>query len=181
MEIEHWNSCIEDARYEVSNQGRVRRKANRRIRKPSNAGKGYCSIIVYTPDGYVGYYIHRLVANAFLGPAPEGQEVSHKNGNRKDNRLDNLIYESHKDNMSRRQAHATSYHGERNPAAKLTQAQVSSMRYDRKKGGKLLELATKYGVSFQQVSRICLEDNWKGGKQDVSKSIFYAKKLEEQK
>ena len=36
------------------------------------------------------YLVHRLVAEAFIGPIPEGYEVDHINRCRSDNRVDNL-------------------------------------------------------------------------------------------
>lgn len=45
------------------------------------------------------YRVHRLVMEAFNGPCTEGMEVDHKNRIRHDNRLDNLIYCNHTENM----------------------------------------------------------------------------------
>ena len=38
----------------------------------------------------VGYYVHRVVWEAFNGKIPEGKEIDHINTNRADNRLENL-------------------------------------------------------------------------------------------
>lgn len=46
--------------------------------------------------------VHRLVAEAFIGPCPEGCEVDHINRNRSDNRVENLRYISHKENCNNR-------------------------------------------------------------------------------
>lgn len=45
------------------------------------------------------YRVHRLVMEAFHGPCPDGMEVDHKNRIRHDNRLENLTYCTHTENM----------------------------------------------------------------------------------
>ena len=44
------------------------------------------------------FKVHTLVALAFLGPRPEGMEVCHNNGNPRDNRVENLRYDTHSEN-----------------------------------------------------------------------------------
>lgn len=45
------------------------------------------------------YFLHRLAMMAFVGQCPEGFEINHINGIKTDNRLPNLEYVSHEDNM----------------------------------------------------------------------------------
>lgn len=84
--------------YEVSSDGRVRsldrldrlgRKVAGRIRRHSLAGRGYPHMPLHKDQKQTGKYIHRLVAEAFLGPR-EGMEVNHINGDKTDNRVENL-------------------------------------------------------------------------------------------
>ena len=81
--------------YEVNSLGLVRR-----VRESSG---GHRNVAVYTPrpkkDGYlyvvlgnIEVGVHRLVLEAFIGPAPEGLVGRHKDEDTENNRLDNLFY-----------------------------------------------------------------------------------------
>lgn len=98
--------------YEVSNLGRVR-SVDRQIRhrdgslhmypsrvlKPSVTTNGYAYISVSVNKAQRSVAVHRLVATAFLGPAPDGMEVCHRNGDELDNRSENLRYGTHGSNV----------------------------------------------------------------------------------
>lgn len=43
--------------------------------------------------------IHRLILAAFVGPAPHGKEVCHNDGDKRNNHLANLRYDTHSNNM----------------------------------------------------------------------------------
>lgn len=45
------------------------------------------------------YSVHRLVMEAFCGKRPVGKEINHIDGNRLNNRLENLEYVTHTENM----------------------------------------------------------------------------------
>lgn len=51
--------------------------------------------------------VHRIVADAFLGPRPLGQEVCHKDGTRDNNALSNLEYGTRQKNVLDSVAHGT--------------------------------------------------------------------------
>lgn len=73
---------------EVNELGEVRNATNKRIKKPSN-NKGYLKV-----DSKL---VHRLVMEAFVGKSP--LQVNHKDGNKLNNRLDNLEYVTARENI----------------------------------------------------------------------------------
>lgn len=109
---ERWLLIASHPAYEVSDRGRVRRIATGRL------------ISIYTGDHYskvrlkidkpATKNVHQLVAEAFLGPRPEGMEVCHNNGDHHDNRLDNIRYDTHSNNQRDQAKHGT------NPLARRT-------------------------------------------------------------
>lgn len=99
--------------YEVSDQGRVRsvdrvvidkqgsrrRSFKGRILRPQKVYTGY-TMVALSKDGKVSdWYIHRLVLTAFVGAPGPGQEGCHNNDIRDDNRLENLRWDSHLENV----------------------------------------------------------------------------------
>jgi len=95
-----------EGRYEVSSWGRVRR-INCKPKKNTVAANGY-DVVSLSREGksYV-FTVHRLVLEAFVGECPSGCETRHLNGNRGDNRLENLKWGTAAENSRDRVRHDT--------------------------------------------------------------------------
>ena len=96
------------------------------------------------------YYVHRLVGLAFC-PNPEGKPfINHIDGDKANNRAENLEWCTQKENN--RHAYATGLKfmmtGEKNPNAKLTDAQVAEIRASKETAA---WLSAKYGVSQNHI------------------------------
>lgn len=94
--------------YEVSTDGRVRslRAAGRELTR-SLSSSGYLTVTL-SRDGSSGTRtVHSLVAEAFIGPRPEGQHVCHNDGTRTNNAASNLRYDSPSANLLDAVAHGT--------------------------------------------------------------------------
>lgn len=68
-----------------------------------------------------------LVAAAFIGPRPHGQETMHINGDATDDRAANLRYGTPKENAADRERHGTVLKGEKVPWSRLTEADVREL------------------------------------------------------
>lgn len=72
---------------------------------------------------------HFLVLFTFVGPRPEGvREIRHLNGDRDDNRLENLAYGTSLENKADAREHGTLPVGEQNGRAKLNDDLVRELR-----------------------------------------------------
>ena len=102
-------------RYEVSATGLVRshahsgmrawtfgRKANPTLLKQKTKGDGYREVCLKVAGVQRMAYVHRLMLEAFVGPAPAGTQVAHLNGDPSDNRLNNLQWVPQKVNAAQR-------------------------------------------------------------------------------
>jgi HNH endonuclease len=91
-----WLPCTEAPGYLVSDTGEVKNRFGR-ILRGQTFPNGYRGIVFQR--GGKCYLIHRLVLSAFIRPAEEREDANHKNGVRADNRLKNLEWVSHSDNI----------------------------------------------------------------------------------
>ena len=135
--------------YEVSNLGRIRKGT--RILAGSYHSDGYTFATISGKQ----IPIHRFVANAFI-PNPENKpEINHKDGNKKNNCVDNLEWVTRSEN----QKHAVDNHlqpkGLSTYTGKFTEEERQEIKdlwnsgqYSRR------ELAKKYGVSHTCINDI---------------------------
>ena len=151
--------------YSVSNLGRVRSelpvilrrsgahaKSTKSTLKPSiSKSHGYVVVNIARYGKRQPYLVHRLVAETFLGPCPEGMECAHKDGNRANPSLANLRWATPKQNNSDKVAHGTHLSGSKIANSKLSDEDVAAIRSDRR-SQKLI--AADFSISQSQVSRI---------------------------
>lgn len=91
---------IEDyPNYEVSNLGNVRNRKTGLMLRPDKNNDGYLRVNLCKNGKSKMFKIHRLVASAFI-PNPEHKRtVNHINGIKIDNRLENLEWATHSENV----------------------------------------------------------------------------------
>jgi hypothetical protein len=85
--------------YSISNHGRLRYDScNNYIIKPAASSSGYYVHNIFNGDTFKRAQIHRLVAEAFI-PNPDNKPVvDHIDGNRQNNRAENLRWATYSEN-----------------------------------------------------------------------------------
>ena len=162
-------------RYEISNYGRIRRfnpKINDwKIHNPSNVnGYAYFSFRMDVEKGYrarITKSLHRLVAENFIG-LPEGSSnnVIHKDFDKWNNHVDNLIWVTKNDMFSHsRKSPRTAAAIERRKGeitnAKLSETDVIRLKKKLKRGkNPLYKIAKEFGITHTQLNRIRRGENW---------------------
>ena len=86
--------------YEVSESGSVRRlRGSRTIRlRPLPNRRGHLRVMLHHGERRVHAYVHTLVAEAFIGPRPDGLLDCHRDDRKRNNRAENLYYGTRSDN-----------------------------------------------------------------------------------
>lgn len=88
--------------YEVSSDGQVRSLPRERTRggllRQGKNLKGYWYVTLCRGRETHRFRTHRLVAEAFIGPCPAGQEVRHLDDDKDNNDAANLAYGTHAEN-----------------------------------------------------------------------------------
>lgn len=168
--MEQWKPVVEFDDYEVSDLGNVRstKRGSPRLLKPGKSGtNGEYRCVYLSKDSKVyPKLVHRLMLEAFVGPCPDGHETRHVNGVAFDNRLENLEWATHMDNMQDKIAHGTLNRnrasGEDCNFTRLTANQVRSIRIKYATGRiTQQELANLYQTSRSNIGLIVNRKNWK--------------------
>lgn len=168
LETEEWRDVVGyEGIYSVSNLGRLRRDSSYggsqvgKIQKPALIKKGYYRYRLQDGPQHSQWTVaHRIVMAAFVHPVSHGIQVNHKDGNKTNNRLENLEYCTQSENMQHAQKVLGLFRGEKASAAKLTERQVHKIWNLR---GRLSgpKTAEHFGVSTSTVYGIWCRQTWK--------------------
>lgn len=156
---------------EVSDHGRIRTldtirtgvrcgKPHPQLKKgvvmsPFVLNNGYLCVAPKFGDIRKKLLVHRLVALAFVDGYFEGATVNHIDGDKLNNRFENLEWVT----LSRNTAHQweiglIDLRGEKHPSAKLSDADVVAVRESLNKGERVSAVAMRYGVSDALIYKI---------------------------
>ncbi|MGZ7173848.1 NUMOD4 motif-containing HNH endonuclease [Burkholderia gladioli] len=147
--------------YHVSSHGRVRSDRTGIILVQETLPKGYRHVSLRVGGKRVHKYVHRLVAEAFLGPAPsDDHEVAHRDGDSAHNHRRNLRWSTRSDNHLDKREHGTMLRGESHHQAKLTEREVREIRRRARAGELQKNLASEFKVGAMTISRAVRGINW---------------------
>jgi hypothetical protein len=174
--MEKWKRIPNFSLYEASTLGRLKtfnwkNQGVEKIMKPSLDNSGYLRTMLKDDSGETKTVkVHRIIAQTFLCNEENKPEVNHKNSIRSDNRVINLEWVTHRENVCHSFANKMQNNiGQNNPCASLTDAQVLEIRrnytYGRKskhsKGLNKKEIAKKYNTTFSVIKRVIQNKTWK--------------------
>lgn len=84
--------------YKISNFGRIKNKENK-IKAQSPQNGGYLVVHLYNHGSHKAKTVHRLVASTFIPNDDEKSEVNHIDGDKRNNKIENLEWVTPKENQ----------------------------------------------------------------------------------
>jgi hypothetical protein len=165
-----WRPCPGFERhYSVSSNGVIRNNSTGLRLFGELDRDGYRRVNLSSAGKALKRRVHRLVCEAFHGPAPEGCEVCHLDGTRTNNRAENLRWGTRSENVRQAQAHGTfigntntatrasaarDRQGSKNPNAKITSEQAKQMLLMQAEGYSERVIARAFNCSPATAHRI---------------------------
>ena len=150
--------------YDVSDRGRVRSWYNL-LENPKILGSSrgrYAMVGLYKHGITSTTSVHRLVLEAFVGPCPPGMECCHNNGDKRDNRIENLRWDTRSANMLDAVKHDGHNCGEKYGRSKLTEERVLEIRRLYAAGDHTQrQLGEKFGTDKSNIGQIVRRVTWR--------------------
>jgi len=129
--------------------------------KFSHSTQGYANVTLYADGRRVSKLVHILVARAFLGPCPEGMEVSHSDNNKMNPALSNLSYVTHAENEQHKVRCGRGTVGEQHPWSRLTDEKVREIRSLHAGGARPTDISVRFGVHIGTISDVVHRKTWR--------------------
>lgn len=86
--------------YLISSKGEVYRRKTKRIIRPWRVSHGYLRVEINHERKWINEYVHRLVGETYLKRRPGANQINHINGDKEDNRLENLEWVTARENRA---------------------------------------------------------------------------------
>lgn len=173
MTPERWLSHPNFPRYEISDRGRVR-NVHAGLKYPAghiHVGQldknGYHVVLLRIDGKRKLAKVHRLVVTAFLEEIPVEKQVNHKNGQKADNRLENLEIITPSENVKHsfdmlgRIGSHKGQPGEKHPNARWTNRTIRRIRALYSEGLTQNKIAKRFKTTQGAISAIVRKTSWK--------------------
>lgn len=160
--------------YQISNLGNIRsfwlRKGaygkhilceSPKMRKPHAHRTGHSTISLRRDGKSFEFYVHRLVLEHFVGPCPDNMECCHNDGNSRNNQVNNLRWDTCKENFRDRKKHGNYPEGINHWHAKINTENVLDIRNRLINKEPKIDIAALYGVSICTINDIEKRRSWK--------------------
>jgi exopolyphosphatase/pppGpp-phosphohydrolase len=147
--------------YSVSKKGEVYSHRAGKFLKPMRHNYGYRYVSLCKDGKRSNFLIHRLVAIAFI-PNPENKRtVNHKNGDKTDNSLNNLEWNTYSENHIHAHKNGLNCNkGENCGMSKLDDASVREIKNLLLQGVSNKEIASMYNVKPNTISTLKKGHTW---------------------
>lgn len=161
--------------YIITKDGEVINKHNGHKVKPQPNGKGYLRVSI----GKKLMFVHRLVATLYV-PNPENKpQVNHKDGNKQNNRADNLEWVTNQENRTHAVNHQLICSGVNAKNSKLTEDDVAFIRTN--KDMNITQLANKFNVARSTIRDVLNYKRYKHLKRYAELSLNEMIEVEDKK
>lgn len=156
-----WKNVKGFENYKINNLGQVlNAKRNKILKDDKSNGRGYCNITLYKNGKRYRKVVHRLVAEAFIPNPKNKSQVNHKDGNKHNNRVDNLEWCTQNENMKHAFKTGLEIHGmlgkKHSDETKKKMRKIIICVETQKCYNGLIEAEEQIGVSSKLISR-CLK------------------------
>lgn len=152
-----------EALYQVSNLGNVKsfkHTKERIMKKPLRSG--YESVQLINDIGAKNIRVHRLVAINFIECKSEGMVVNHKDGNKRNNCVDNLEWVTSSENNKHAMKNKlnSAPRGSKQNFSKLNDSKVIQIIQKIESGKSVKDICEEYKVSSRAIYDIKLGKTW---------------------
>lgn len=141
-----WKNLVEEhfESYQISNTGLIRNSKGK-IMKTNYEKHGYERLTLNCKGHSKTFKIHQLVANAFLEKPDWAEVVNHKDGNKKNNNLDNLEWTTYSENNS---------HAIQHGLKKITGISNPANKYDEEKIHDICRLLCQGNLMHKEIAQL---------------------------